>query len=119
MPSTQLFTQSGGIALVSGPILSGTPFPVGSILMKLAAGAASLVYISLTPADILSGFTSGIAPTATSGGSFSSGGLMDGLELSPGDAYQVDRVRLVSGIESIRVVVPAAASGSRLFWEYF
>ena len=114
MPSLLLFPQSGGIALVSGAIYSGTGLPVGGVQLKLAAGAPSLIYVALPG---LSGSTSGLAPTSTSGGSMTSGGLTDGMELSAGDSYFVPRSRLVSGISTISLVVPAAASGGRLFWE--
>ena len=111
MPSTQLFPQSGGIALVSGGgIFSGTPFP-NSIQLKLAKGAPSLVYVGLTN-------LSGDVATGASGGSLSSGGMADGMEMSPGDAYMVPRSRLVSGIGSIRIIVPAAASGGSMMWEF-
>jgi hypothetical protein len=111
MPSTMLFPQSGGIALVSGAIFSGTLFPIGGVQLKLAKAAPGIVYVGVTN-------LSGLAITSLSGGSLSSGGLTDGMEMSPGDAYFIPKCRLVSGIESITCIVPAASSGSRLFWEY-
>ena len=42
---------------------------------------------------------------------------MDGFEMQPGDALFVPKYRLVSGIQSIQIAVPAASSGSILFWE--
>lgn len=111
MPSTQLFTQSGGIALVSGEIMSGGLWPViGGVQLKLAAGAPSLIYVGLPN-------MSGDVTTGVSGGSLSSGGLADGMELSPGGTYLVPKSRLISGLQTIRLIVPAAASGGRLFWE--
>ena len=110
MPSALLFSQSGGIGLVSGAIFSGTPLPIGGIQFKLAKAAPSLIYVCLPN-------LSGSVATGTSGGSLTSGGLSDGMEVSPGDAYFVPRSRLVSGIETPRLIVPAAASGGRLFWE--
>jgi hypothetical protein len=109
MPSCQLFVQSGGIALVSGDIFSGNPI-VGGVQLKLAAGAPSLFYVGLPN-------LSGTVSTSVSGGILSSGGLADGMEISPGDTYFIPKTRLVSGIESIRLIVPTAASGGRLFWE--
>lgn len=111
MPSTQLFFQSGGIGLVSGAIYSGSPRPVGGVQLLYSNTAQSgPIYIGLPN-------LSGDATTAASGGSLSSGGLADGMEMIPGNSYFVPKVRLVSGIESIRVLVPAPASGARLFWE--
>ena len=124
MPSCQLFVQSGGIALVSGNIFSGTygiygpfPFPVGGIQLKLARGAPGPCYVGLPPIGYLSGFTSGVSVTQTSGGSLSSGGMMDGVEMQPNDSYFIPRLRLNSGLASIQVAVPAASSGGVLFWE--
>ncbi len=113
MPSCTLISQSGGSFLVSGGIYSGSLWPIGGIQLKLATGAGNLIYVGLPP---LSGWISGHV-TSTSGGNLSSGGLLDGMEITPGDSYFVPRYRLVSGIESIRLDVPTAASGSRLFWE--
>ena len=110
MPSTRVFVQSGGIALVSGAIYSGTPLPIGGVQLKLAAGAPGIVYVGLP--DL-----SGSVSTFTSGGSFSSGGLADAMEMSPGDAYLIPKYRLVSGIETVRLLAPAASSGARMFWE--
>ncbi len=112
MPSTILAGLSGGVALVSGAIYSGTGFPIGSIQIRLAKAAPGLVYVGLPN-------LSGAVSTGGSGGSLSSGGLSDGMELNPGESYQIDKCRLVSGIETPRIVVPAAASGGRLFWETF
>ena len=110
MPSCQLFSQSGGISLVSGDVFSGGPQLVGGVQLRLAAGAPSLIYVGLPN-------LSGAVNTGASGGVFSSGGLADGMEVSPGDSYFVPKTRLVSGIQTIRLIVPAAASGGRLFWE--
>jgi hypothetical protein len=118
-----LFPQSGGIALVSGDIWSGAIIPTGGLQLKLARNAPSDVYVGFrhaNPSDtsLFSGYLSG-AVTITSGGSLSSGGLADGIELSPGDTYFVPRVRLGSGIQDVKVAVPAAASGGRLYWDFF
>lgn len=113
MPSCQLLSASGGIRLVSGDLYSGSPQLIGGVQLKLAKGAPGAVYVGL-PA--LSGSA---AVTATSGGSLSSGGLLDGMELNPAEAYFIPKVRLMSGIETIRVAVPAASSGGVLFWEVF
>ena len=111
MPSTQLFTQSGGIALISGEIMSGGYWPgIGGIQLKLAAAAPSLIYVGLPN-------LSGDVTTGASGGSLSSGGLADGMELSPGGSYFIPKSRLISGLQTIRLIIPASASGGRLFWE--
>ena len=112
MPSTILAGLSGGVALVSGNIYSGTLFPLGSVQLKYAVSGIGPVYVGLPN-------LSGAIPTGQSGGSLSSGGLSDGMEMLPGDSYVVPKCRLVSGIETIRVIVPAGASGSRMFWEAF
>ncbi len=111
MPSTMLFPQSGGIGLVSGAILSGTGYPVGGIQLRLAKTAPGLFYCGLVN-------LSGDVATGASGGSLSSGGLADGMEINPGDAYFIPHLRLVSGIETIRMIVPAASSGGRVHWEF-
>ena len=112
MPSTMLFDQSGGIGLVSGAIYSGIIYPIGGIQLRLAKAAPGLCYVGLPN-------LSGDVATGASGGSLSSGGLADGMEISPGDAYFVSFNRLVSGVETIRLIVPATSSGGRLFWESF
>lgn len=114
MPSTMLTgAVSGGSILVSGNILSGSygiTGIVGGLLLKLAASGPGPVFVGLPN-------LSGAATTQTSGGSLSSGGLADGLELWPGEFYFIDRVRLVSGIGTPKIIVPAASSGVRLYWE--
>lgn len=113
MPSTLLMPFSGGVTLMSGSPFSGSPQMVGGVQLRLAKAAPSLVYVGVPN-------LSGEAPTATSGGSLSSGGMADGMELSPGDSYFIPKTRLQnSGVCSIQVIVPAAASGGRLFWELF
>lgn len=119
MPSSQLFPQSGGIALVSGAIYSGYQFAlIGAVQLKLSKTANGPVYVGLPPVG-QSGLTSGLVVTQNSGGSLSSGGLADGMEMNAGDAYSIPKSRLTSGIESIRVIVPAASSGSRMYFEPF
>ena len=118
MPSTQLFVQSGGIGLVNTNLYSGSFLDptyqgkggVGGIQIKLAAGAPGIVYVGLPDA-------SGAVNTFLSGGSLSSGGLSDAMELSPGDAYFVPKIRLVSGLLTPRLLGAAASSGARIFWD--
>lgn len=112
MPSTIVFPQSGGIPLMSGSPYSGSPQLVGGLQLKLAQGAPGAVYVGLPN-------LSGTTTTMLSGGSLSSGGLADGMELSPGDAYFIAKVRLVSGVCTPTILAPAASSGGRLFWDVF
>lgn len=115
MPSCQLISQSGGIGLVSGAVFSGTGFPKGGIQLLLQKSAPGNVSVAIPP---LSGWISGYS-TYSSGGSLSSGGFTDGFELTPGDSFFFPNCRLVSGVESIRINVPAASSGARMFWDAF
>lgn len=112
MPSTQVISQSGGIGLVSGTIYSGQLLPIGGIQFYAdrfnPSGVA--VYIGLPN-------LSGTVSTSTSGGSLSSGGLSDGMPLYPDSSYFVPKCRLVSGIQTPRLIAAAAASGARVFWE--
>ena len=114
MPSCLTFTVSGGHALVSGNIYSGQNFQlVGGVNLKYSNTAVSgPIYIGLPN-------LSGTVNTFASGGVLSSGGLADGMEMIPGDTYFIPRSRLVSGIETVRVLAPAAASGMRILWEVF
>lgn len=124
MPSTIVGNFSGGVLLVSGNILSGTPFDLGNdyygahgfmggIQLKLSKNAPGPVYVGLPNPY----YESGISTTLNSGGSLASGGLRDGMELFPGEDFFVGRSRLGSGYQSIRIVMEAAHSGGRLFWE--
>ncbi len=120
MPSLLCMSQSGGIGLVSGNIYSGYTFPYDVTLKLTDTKGSRFIYIGLPPLSgtHLSGFiTTNV--TITSGGSLSSGGLFDGMELSEGGSYGISKSRLMSGIESIRVGVPAISSGILLFWEFF
>lgn len=122
MPSTIVGGQSGGVLLVSGNIFSGSildvgnDYPtgggrVGGIQLKLAASASGIVYVGLPN-------LSGTVTTINSGGFLSSGGLADGMPLSPGQDYFVPRSRLTSGIQSVRMLPEAAASGqARMYFE--
>lgn len=129
MPSLQFFPQSGGIALVSGGIYSGTPYDLrpapspfgtlGGLQFKVAQSGTGPLYICLPPlsGNLGTGNFSGGEPTFNSGGSLTSGGLTDGMELFPGQDYFVPRSRLTSGLSTVRVQGPGTSSGTRLFWE--
>jgi len=118
MPSLNLFVRSGGIGLVSGDIYSGSILDLryhiqggpGGIQFRLDKDAPGPIYVGLYN-------LSGTNPTFNSGGSFSSGGLTDAMPLWPGDAYNIPRYRLTSGIQSVRVLGAAGSSGARLYWE--
>lgn len=114
MPSTVLTPLSGGVNLVSGNVLSGTAFPFGGITLKMSTiSGTGPVYVGVGNPTI-----SGGVVTVTSGGSLTSGGMLDGVELVAGDTYFVPKSRLGSGVTTIMVGVPATSSGSRLFWDY-
>ena len=117
MPSSIVGLISGGALLVSGgDVYSGSAqwYKAGGLQLKLAAGAPGIVYAGLPN-------LSGNYPSTISGGALASGlsGYLftDGMELSPGDTYFIPKVRLFSGIETVRFAVPAASSGGRVFWE--
>ncbi|RJQ26423.1 hypothetical protein C4577_03665 [Candidatus Parcubacteria bacterium] len=114
MPSAILISQSGGVGLISGNIFSGTPWPLGGVQLQYNASGPGPIYVGLPSPISATG-----AVTIKSGGGLSSGGLADGVEIYPGQPYFVSKARLVSGIETIRVGVPAASSGARVDWEYF
>lgn len=120
MPSTLFTDRSGGIALVSGNIFSGSYLDllsvgckVGSVQLRNSATSPGTVYVCLPN-------LSGTVGTMLSGGSLSSGGYADGMELVAGGNYNVPRVRLLqcgSGLLGITIVGPAASSGARIMWE--
>ena len=126
MPSTMCFPISGGIFLVSGDVYSGQFWPLEGVQLRLSASGAGPIFVGLPN-------LSGTGVTMNSGGSLSSGGLADGMEMAPGDSYLVPKSRMrittsgisngsgawQAGIQDIRIHVPAASSGSRLFWEAF
>lgn len=121
MPSLQLLgAQSGGTPLVSGDVFSGMPLPVGGVQLLLDSSGAGPVYVGLPVPSWFSGQVSGLyVPTINSGGSLSSGGLTDGVKLGQGNGYFVPKLRMTSGIQSIRIAVPAGSSGAILYWELF
>lgn len=116
MPSAQVGTISGGMQLVSGNPGSGLlPKLVGGVQLKHSSSGIGPIFVGVTPNLYLSGNV----VTISSGGGESSGGLQDGFELAPGDALFIPVLRLASGPMSIRLAAPAAASGTRIFWETF
>ena len=110
MPSTQFFFQSGGIPLVSGDPYSGTPFPIGGVQVRLQKAASAPIYVGWSG-----------TPTVGSGGVFSSGGMADGQQLTPGDGLFIQKAVLynLSGkprIDAVKLVGPATASGVVVDW---
>lgn len=113
MPSLQLTgAVSGGIPIVSGVVFSGNTllFPTGGINLRYSSSGIGPIYVGL-PNPL------GTPLTILSGGSLTSGGLGDGFEMIPGQNLFIYKSRLTSGLESIRLGVPAAGSGGRLFWD--
>lgn len=115
MPSTIVGNISGGALLVSGDVYSGfAGMLVGSLQLKLAASAPGIVYCGLPN-------LSGNYPSINSGGALGSGlsgyVFTDGMEMSPGDSYNIPKHRLISGIQTPRFVMVAGSSGGRVFWE--
>ena len=104
---------SGAQPVISGWIWSGTAhFPVGGIQFRLSQTASGRCYIGL------SGGT-----TMNSGGCFSGAlsGLLDGMELGPGDSYFLPRLGTgASGVFGVWARHDAAISGQgRLYFEIF
>ncbi len=112
MPSTLLGFFSGGQALFSGFIFSGTISPYGQVLFRSAVSSSGSVYIGM-----LTGRASG-GITITSGGGLSSGGMADGMELRPGGDWNIPALMCSGQIHKIFTTIPAAVSGFvRLFYE--
>lgn len=103
---------SGGASLVSGNPFSGTMTPWAGVQLRSAFDASGSVYVG-----VALGLASG-GITILSGGALSSGGMADGMELRPGDAYYVPRLLCSGQVDKILVAVPVAVSGRcRIFWD--
>ena len=114
MPSIQVGLFSGGQILISGNPWSGLPSPAGFILLRWDRAAAGNIYVALSGGmKISSGGTS-------SSWGFAYSGLLDGMQLGPGDTYSIPKLALtVSGSLTIFGSPDAVASGNRLFYEVF
>ena len=113
MPSLLPGFVSGGAPLVSGNPFSGDIVPTGGVQLRLATTASGSVYVG-----VLLGLNSG-GITFLSGGALSSGGMRDGMEMSPGDSYFIPNLKCSGQVSKIAIGVPAAISGfARVFWEY-
>ncbi len=117
MPSMQVGFFSGGQPLVSGNPFSGTLYPVGGVYLRLDASGTGPIYVGLPfPGQVIP--VSGSPMTFLSGGGQSSGGLLDGMQLNSYDSpYFIPKLRLTSGISTIRVNSLTGNSGVRLFWD--
>lgn len=112
MASTLPGFQSGGQPLFSGVIHSGAQFPLGSVNFKLSRVVSGLVFVGVALGNASGGIT------MNSGGAFSSGGAADAMELGPGDTYQIPRAYVSGNIDKVRILVPAAVSGTmRVYWD--
>ena len=114
MPSIQVGFFSGGQVLISGNPWSGTSSPSAYVLLRWDRHAAGDVYISLSGGmHIMSGGSSSSGGTAYSG-------LLDGMQLGPGDTYQVPKPFTGnSGSFNIFAMSDVAASGTHLMYEVF
>lgn len=111
MPSYIIGNRSGGDPVISGMPWSGKIVPQGGIQLRLDKNASGNAYIGL------SGGT-----TVNSGGFFlSGGGLLDGMQLTPGDGYWIPHIATgPSGFINVVASCDSAASGqARLFYEVF
>ena len=115
MPSVLVGNQSGGQPIVSGNPWSGqNPVPQGGIQLRWDGTASGYLYVGLSG-----------NLTVASGGLYQSGsawsGMLDGMQLSPGDTYWIPRIATgISGNINIFVTADAAASGQgRLYWEAY
>lgn len=113
MPSVLLGFLSGGVDLLSGNYWSGRGLvPWAGVQLRAGSLNSGYVYVALSG-----------GMTVTSGGlgsgAFNSGGLMDGMQLAPGDAYFVPRLAVgPSGNPNLYALPDAACSGqARLFYE--
>ena len=113
MPSTLIGqpVASGPQQVVSGNPWSGQIEPQGGIQFKWDKNASGFIYLGLSG-----------NLTLNSGGFFmSGGGLADGVQLAPGDAYFIPKIGFrTSGTFSVYARHDAAVSGqARLFYEVY
>lgn len=107
MPSTLIGAQSGGVQLVSGNFFSGTSWPHGGIQLKASRSNSGHVYV---------GLSGGV--TQTSGGALASGGMLDGMEVAPGDAYFIPKLVCSGRATAVFITCDPTVSGRcRVFWE--
>lgn len=111
MPSILVGVISGGQLMVSGTVTSGRqPKPQGGIQIKAGGANSGNVYVALSG-----------GMTINSGGVNNNSGAMDGLALSPGDAYWVPAGAMTtSGAINVYLGTDAASSGqARIYYEIY
>lgn len=113
MPSVILASVSGGQNILSGAYpLFQPPNPLGSILVKADVRNSGFIYM---------GFSGGV--TVTSGTfvlSGITGGMLDGMQIAPGQAVTVQKCTWTqtSGTINIFMAPDAACSGhARVYWQ--
>lgn len=114
MPSMQIGLVSGGQIIISGNPWSGHISPQGLITFRWQRAASGNVYVGFS-----GGLTVNSGGFATSGG-FAHSGLLDGMEIGPGDVYSTPRIATgLSGNFSVYATPDAGASGNRMYYEVF
>jgi hypothetical protein len=130
MPSLVLgfVAGSGFTPLISGNFFSGTPRePYGGCQIRADRNNSGNIFISLSGAFVFSGqvglLPASGGPTITSGcmplsGGISSG-IMDGMQIGPGDAYFIPKLAFpISGYYGICAGCDLACSGqARIYIE--
>lgn len=107
MPSFLVGAQSGGVQLTSGNPFSGAIPQPSSVFLRVSKVVSGLVYL---------GYSGGL--TITSGTVFSSGGLLDGIEMANGDERSV--ALPPGGLECLYFTTVAGISGTvRIFWDRY
>lgn len=114
MPSMLVGNQSGGDLVISGNPWSGFYAPLGYVRLRWDFLASGACYI---------GFSGGL--TANSGQVLGSGGIssgmLDGMQLPPGQYYDVPKSVFAnhSGSFQLFATCDSACSGKRLYIEVF
>ncbi len=121
MPSVQVGFLSGGVMLWSGAAFGGNSgsalglgatWPIAKLNLRVSPDVSGIVYVCLPPP------ISGMASYGTvNSGVVQSGGFFDGMPVTAGDSYLINKSRLVSGIETPRLFTVATNSGLRVYWE--
>lgn len=116
MPSVVVGIISGGQNILSGNYFSGlgASHPVGGVQLLAWSANSGSVYVALSGGITINSGVLG------SGGS-TSGGRMDGIQLTPGIPYFLPKVGFSrSGTPQVFVTVDAAGSGqARLYYEVY
>lgn len=114
MPSVRIGVVSGGQIVLSGVPWSGTACPQGLVVLRWERAASGNIYIALS-----GNMTVNSGGFSTSGG-FAHSGLLDGMQLGPGEVYTIPKIGLqTSGTFTVYATPDAAASGNRLYFEIY